>query len=226
MNRKILLALFLVAATLVAGACSAKIETATTNSNAKKTDPAKATDAKKAEALKNEKKPDGPSKGVPEAKKVPTPADWIEMVDEVKGYGFKLPDGSTGGSETSDGVDVFVATTPAPSEVVVMVLAYKDKTKSKEDLLDDAERVINDLGDKITHGKLTEINDDYSIAEATSVDKDGKKSRMIILVGTDVTDNYIMIVGTDESKFDANKKIIDEIWSSFEMFSGGASGRS
>jgi hypothetical protein len=33
-----------------------------------------------------------------------------------------------------------------------------------------------------------------------------------------------MIVGSDESKFEANKEIIDAIWGSFEMWSGGASG--
>jgi general stress protein 26 len=44
---------------------------------------------------------------------------------------------------------------------------------------------------------------------------------MKILVGTDVTDNYVMIVGTDESKFEANKEIIDAIWGSFEMWSLG-----
>ena len=43
-------------------------------------------------------------------------------------------------------------------------------------------------------------------------------------MGIDVTDNYVMIVGTEEAKFAANEKIIDMIWGSFEMWSGGASG--
>lgn len=34
-----------------------------------------------------------------------------------------------------------------------------------------------------------------------------------------------MILGTDTEEFAANEKIIDEIWSSFEMWSGGASGK-
>jgi hypothetical protein len=47
-----------------------------------------------------------------------------------------------------------------------------------------------------------------------------------ILVGTDVTDNYLVLVGGDADKFTANEKTIDEIWGSFGMYSGGASGNS
>lgn len=36
----------------------------------------------------------------------------------------------------------------------------------------------------------------------------------------------VMAVGTEESEFKANEKIIDEIWGSFSMQSGGASGKS
>ena len=67
-------------------------------------------------------------------------------------------------------------------------------------------------------------SDDYSIADATSVDPDGSKFKMRILVATDVTDNYVMVIFTEEGKFSANEKIIDEIWGNFEMYSGGASG--
>jgi hypothetical protein len=49
---------------------------------------------------------------------------------------------------------------------------------------------------------------------------------MKMLVGTDVTDNYVMVVYTPEDKYEANKSIIDQIWGSFEMYSGGASGNS
>ena len=54
----------------------------------------------------------------------------------------------------------------------------------------------------------------------------GKTTKPRILVGTDVTDNYIILVGTDSDKFGANEKTIDEIWGSFGMYSGGASGNS
>jgi len=33
-----------------------------------------------------------------------------------------------------------------------------------------------------------------------------------------------VIVGTDADKYAANEKTIDEIWGSFGMYSGGASG--
>ena len=34
-----------------------------------------------------------------------------------------------------------------------------------------------------------------------------------------------MIIGTTVKNFDANEKTIDTIWGSFEMWSGGASGK-
>jgi hypothetical protein len=182
--------------------------------------------SKKAE-LKNEQRPkNGKSKGVPAAKKVPTPKDWVYMYDNKKGYGFYLPAGSIGGSETIKGVNVFIATTPAPAEVAVIVLAYKNKKLTKDDLLDDAVDFLEGMGETVEAGSLTAESDDYALAEATTTDANGKKSRLKILVGTDITDNYVMIVGTDASKFKANEEIIDAIWGSFEMWSGGASGKS
>lgn len=207
---------------------SAKNSTPAANKPAANTNSAAntATAAKKDEKpqakLENEKKPEG--KGT-KAKEISVPADWIYMYDEAKGYGFSLPAGSTGGSETVDGVDVFVASTPAPSEIGVIVFAFKDAKLSKEDLLDRAEKALKAMGQTVQAGKLTGESDDYSVAEATMTDdKDGSKSKAKVLVGTDVTDNYVMIVGTDEAKFAANEKIIDEIWGSFEMWSGGANG--
>lgn len=169
--------------------------------------------------IENEKKPEGKST---KAKDVPVPADWVYMYNEKRGYGFSVPEGSTGQGETVDGTDVYVAMTP--SEIGVLVFAFKDAKLSKEDLLNTAEKVLNDMGHTIQTGKLTNESDDYSVAEATMTNKDGKKSKVKVLVGTDVTDNYVMIVGTEESKYAANEKIIDEIWGSFEMWSGGASG--
>jgi general stress protein 26 len=43
---------------------------------------------------------------------------------------------------------------------------------------------------------------------------------------TDVSDNYVMLLGTPEAEYKENEKIIDEIWGSFTMRSGGASGGS
>lgn len=174
--------------------------------------------------IKNEKKPDtGTAKTVPASKKVPVPANWVFMYDEDKGYSFYVPEGTKGGSDTVNGINVYIAQTPEPSDITILVLAYKDKTKTKEDLLDDAERVLQALGDTVQAGKLTAESDDYALADATSTDANGKKSKMKILVGTDVTDNYVMIVASPEEKYTANSEIIDAIWGNFEMWSGGAS---
>ena len=158
-----------------------------------------------------------------QVKDVPVPASWISMYDEQKGYGFSVPDGTTGGSETTEGIDVFSATTPAPNEISIFVLAYKDKSLTKEDLLNHAVVFLEGLGVKVTPGALKGESDDYSVADATTVDSNGNKEKQRILVGTDVSDNYVMILNTPEDKFAANEKTIDEIWGSFEMWSGGAS---
>jgi hypothetical protein len=173
-------------------------------------------------ALKDEKKPASDTNGK-KAKSNPVPDSWIDLYDEAKGYGFSVPAGTTGGSQTVEGIDVFTATTPAPNEIAIFVLAYKDKTKTKEDLLNDAVKFLEGMGLTVTPGKLHGEGDDYAVADATTVSKDGTKEKQRILVGTDVTDNYVMILNTDEAKFAADEKTIDEIWGSFEMFSGGAS---
>ena len=172
-------------------------------------------------ALANEKKPDGTAKTA--NKKNPVPANWVYIYDENKGYGFSLPEGSRGEVEKIEGIDVMAATTPAPSEVDVFVLAYKDETLAKEDLLDDAVKFLEGLGQKVTPGKLKAESDEYAVADATSIHPTRGKAKLRILVGTDITDNYVMIIGTEEAKFAANESIIDSIWGSFEMWSGGGS---
>ena len=97
------------------------------------------------------------------------------------------------------------------------MLAYKNKKLTKEDLLNVAVKFLEGMDEKVQAGTLTAESDDYSLADATTGDADGKKSKVRVLVGADVTDNYVMIVGTDEARFDANKEIIDAIWGSFEM---------
>ena len=219
--------------TVLMGGCTASISTnsskpaanttANTASNAASNTAAttkKADKPKPTEKLKDEKKPEGEKGKV--AKNVEIPKDWIDIYDSSKGYSFSVPEGTTGGSSSADGVDVFAANTPAPSEIRVMVVTYKNEKLTKEDLLNDAVKILDSMGEKVTAGKLTSESDVYSLAEANSTG-DGAKSKYKILVGTDVTDNYVMIVGTDEAKFAANEKVIDEIWGSFEIWSGGAS---
>jgi hypothetical protein len=215
--------------TVTNGNSNSTANTANSNAGAANANAAKA-GAKPPEPkteIKNEKRPEGQqSKAIPADKKVPVPANWIYYSDEVKGYGFWLPEGSTGDSSNVNGTDVFVAKVPSPSDVRVEVYAWKDKTLSKEDLLNMTIADMKEQGETVTAGSLQGESDDYALAEASSVDSDGKKYKMKILVGTDVTDNYVMVVYTPEEKYEANKGIIDQIWGNFEMYSGGASGNS
>jgi len=192
---------------------SAANKAANSNTTTAKSDKAKP-------ALTTEKKPEGTAKT---AKSNPVPSDWIYVYDENKGYGFSVPAGTTGGQETSEGMDVFVASTPTPSELGIVVISFKDKSMTKDNLLDVAVKFLEGMGETVQAGKLTDEGDDYAVAEATTM-ADGKKGKAKILVGTDVTDNYVLIIGGDEEKYTANRKTIDEIWGSFEMWSGGASG--
>jgi hypothetical protein len=239
MRNRILLTAAFVAVTLALSSCSGGANTNSTNANtgnkpantnagAANANAAKAKPPEPKTEIKNEKKPEGQqAKGIPADKKVPVPANWIYYSDEVKGYGFWLPEGSVGDSTTtSSGTDVFVAKVPSPSDVRVEVYAWKDKTLSKEDLLKMTVDDMKEQGENVTAGTLQGESDDYALAEASSVDSDGKKYKMKILVGTDVTDNYVMVVYTPEDKYEANKGIIDQIWGNFEMYSGGASGTS
>ena len=225
-KRSLMIALVVVSASVLTS-CSFSVGT---NNNAAPAKPANTaaanssntttakTDSKAKPKLADEKKPAGTAKS---AKKNPVPDSWVYVYDSEKGYGFSLPEGSTGEMEKLEGIDVMVATTPAPSEVDVFVLAYKDETLSKEDLLNDAVKFLEDMGQKVTPGKLKAESDEYAVADATTVLSNGSKGKIRILVGTDVTDNYVMIIGTEESKFAANESIIDQIWGSFEMWSGG-----
>jgi len=167
------------------------------------------------------------NKSLPPAKVVPVPANWIAMVDEQKGYAFKVPEGTERQTQNSNGVDVFVAKTPEPSAVGIFVMAFKDKTLTKDDLLKFASAFLEGLGEKnVKIGDLIELSDDYSLGSISSVDEKGKVTKGKVLVATDVSDNYVMLLGSDESEFKENEKIMDEIWGSFTMRSGGASGGS
>jgi hypothetical protein len=209
--KRILFLLSVVA--LVAGGCSQKPAANTATPTPK---PAASTTAAAPKA--NEKK--APTTN-------PVPSDWVRMYNDAKGYEFQVPQGTKDQSQTVDGVDVYMASVPAPYDIGVMVVAFKDKTLTKDDLLKRAENILKSMDEKdIKIDAAKELNDDYSLATFTSTGKDGKVGKGKILVGTDVTDNYIMLVGGDADKFGANEKTIDEIWGSFGMYSGGASGNS
>ncbi|HEY0427790.1 MAG TPA: hypothetical protein VGC76_08405 [Pyrinomonadaceae bacterium] len=190
-------------------------KTANTTSNSNSTAPAPKTE------LKDEKsqKPAGDAKKP--TTKATIPANWIDVVDEVRGYGFQVPEGTKGDSTSEGGVDTFVAQTP--DDIGIIVYAFKDQTLTKEDLLKRAEAAWSAMGEKLTAGELKGEGDNYALAEGNSVDSEGKKSKVKVLVGTDVTDNYVMFVFTDEASFATKEATIDGIWGSFEMYSGGAS---
>lgn len=157
-------------------------------------------------------------------KNIPVPKDWDYIYDKKKGYGFYVPAGSDAIVKKVKGVDFMAITTPAPSDIDIFVLAFKDKTLTKDDLLDYAVGFLEGLGQEVTPGVLKAESEDYAVADALTVHPELAKGKLRILVGTDITDNYIMIIGTDEKNFKANENTIDAIWGSFEMWSGGASG--
>ena len=171
--------------------------------------------------------PSAAAKTVPAARIVPVPANWITMEDGKKGYSFEVPEGTEHHNERANGVDVFIAGLPKPSEVGVMVMAFKDPNLTKDDLVKVASGALEGLGaKKVKIGNLTELSADYSLASYTALNEEGKPVKGKVLVATDVTDNYVMLVGTEEPQYQASEKIIDQIWGSFSMHSGGASGKS
>ena len=218
--------------------CSASFSTNTSTSNAAKpsnaasnsttasSNTSKSGSTSKKEKPKTELKDEKAAKPK-DAKKQPNtvniPAEWVYYADEAKGYGFSLPAGSAGESQVGD-VDSFVAVTP--DDITVIIFAFKDASLSKEDLLERAEKSLNAMGETVTTGELQGESDDYAVADASSVSADGTKSKLIVLVATDVSDNYVMFVRSDEGSYNAKKATMDMIWGSFEMYSGGSSGNS
>jgi hypothetical protein len=160
----------------------------------------------------------------------PIPTDWVEINEEKRGFSFSMPKGSTAHAEDKNGVAAYIGILPAPNDkVAVMVVAYKDAKKTLDDLAKEGEEALTkgfgETNPKIL--KTLEISPDYRLVELTTEDaKDKSVSHWKILCGTDVTDNYVMIVGTPASELKANEPTMDEVWGSFDMRSGGASGES
>jgi hypothetical protein len=176
----------------------------------------------KLNALSGSERPAGESDSVSNALgKQETAAstnNWLYAYDSRKGYGFYVPDGTTGDWGKVQNVDTFAGYTP--NGVGIYVFAWKDKKATRETLMESAAKILEGMGETITTGKMVGESNNYSIAEATSVDQAGVKSKMKVLVGTDVTDNYVMIVGCGEKDYEAKKSTVDAIWGSFEMWSG------
>ena len=189
-----------------------------------------AAEAPKAAAGAKAKPDKAHKKSLPAEKTRPVPADWTELSDDVRGFSFSVPSGSKGDAQDKGGVGVFVAVLPKPHDnVLTMVVAYKDAKKSLDDLEKDAvtliTKVFDETGVKETGKK--DLTDDYRVIDFTSEDEKTKvKSHWKALLATDVTDNYVMVVGTPEAEFKKNEPTIDELWGSFDMWSGGSNGDS
>src|SRR2546421_4296866 len=76
------------------------------NSSAANSNAAKPGTSKPTQPVKNEEKPkDRTAKDVP--KKVPVPQNWVYTYDDVKGYGFQVPQGTTGDYKTINGASYY-----------------------------------------------------------------------------------------------------------------------
>ncbi|MBS1794884.1 MAG: hypothetical protein JSS81_13575 [Acidobacteria bacterium] len=173
-------------------------------------------------ALNGSDRPAGESNSVSNAlgtdRTAASSGQWLYVYDSRKGYGFYVPDGTTGDWGKTGGVDTFAGFTP--NKVGIYVFAWKDRSATRETLLNSAQSILEGMGETIKTGNVIGSSDNYVVVEATSVDRQGVNSKMRVLVGTDVTDKYVMIVGCDEKEFDRKKETVDAIWGSFEMWSG------
>lgn len=176
----------------------------------------------KSNALSGSTRPEGEADSVSNAlgkqKTATNTNNWLYVYDSRKGYGFYVPAGTTGDWGKVNKVDTFAGYTP--NNVGIYVFAWKDRQATRETLMENATSILEGMGETVTTGKIVGSSKNYSVAEATSIDGNGVKSKMRVLVGTDVTDNYVMIVGCDEADYNSKKDTIDAIWGSFEMWSG------
>jgi len=232
MNKRVLLLSGFLALNLMASACGkpAPTGTATPGAGTPKPGAAAKTPAPKTNnKTKPGEKPPAPAtppKAIPEGKKVPVPADWVTISDSARGYEFQVPDGTSDEWVTAEGnIDVYSAKLPKPANIEVFVIAYDDPDTDKDVIIAKAKKLLESLGDKDVKFSDTKeaLNEDYYLVEFSSVDKDLGPTKGKLLIGLDKNDNYLMFVYSPEPDYKNNEKVIDEIWSSFEMYTGGLS---
>ena len=161
-------------------------------------------------------------KAPPASKVVPVPADWITIEDEELGYSFEAPKGTEHAVEKKDNFVLITAAPPAPIAAKVILLAFKNRKDTKENLLKFAMGWLKGLQVKtITPGELVEVSQEYSVADFTATVPAGAVKGKA-LVATGVNDSYVMMVVVDEAKFKANEEVMDEIWGSFSILPAGA----
>ncbi len=161
-------------------------------------------------------------KKLPPAKVVPVPDDWITIEDEEMGYSFEVPKGTKHTVEKKDDIVFIFATPPAPIAAQVVVVAFKNRRYTKENLLKIASGMMTKMGAKsMTPGELVEVSEEYSVTDYTGTSPVGV-FRGKALVATGVNDSYVMLVSAEEAKFKANEEVIDILWAGFSILPAGA----
>ncbi len=209
----------------------------------KKDDKKKPTVAAKKKEKKDEKKLDDADQGkkppadkppaaisdkLPETvKKNPAPKDWDVFYDDVRQYAFAAPKGSMYTTDelestiSSDGkLSYWDIVPPSPYEFTIDFVSFKDATLTQDDLIDDAQAWLVD-DDKATDVKFDEpiqINGRSKLVHYDETLEGGKHQKGMVLVFTDVTDNYMLFVDIDADKYDANDEIMDGVWQSFTIY--------
>ncbi len=150
------------------------------------------------------------------------PDDWITVRDNVRGFDFQVPNGSKRDQVTKGTFTMYGAQVPKPHEIDVLVVAFKDKTRTKEDLFDDVDDVLEAAGCKdVKLSNKKEITTNFSECIVTYIDDDGSTpSKGKALVVTDKTDNYMMIAGSPAATFSVEEPTLDAIIGSLSMDSG------
>lgn len=171
--------------------------------------------------LKLSEKPASNTKynAIPENKRVAVPQEWLVVYDENRGYEFRVPEGTKEEWQSFDDTEIYIANLPVPTKVTLMVAAYKDEDTEKATILKKAQKILETLDQRNIQFNETkqEITRNYYIVKFSAVDEKNSIIKGKLLVGLDKTDNFLMFVTSPEANFKANEKIIDEIWSNFQM---------
>jgi hypothetical protein len=151
-------------------------------------------------------------------KPLEVPAEWEEWRDEVKKYGFSLPKGTKTSQKTSDGVEFLEAMLPAPHKVDALAAVWRDKTLSKDDLFGEAKGLLETLGSSgVVYAGCEDLDNVFRVCDVEFT-TNGEKAKGGVLVGTDVSDNYIMIAATPEADFEKNLPTIGSLLGSYFLF--------
>ena len=157
-------------------------------------------------------------RAIPAGKAAPVPTEWTTYTDEEKRYQLRLPKGALTDSRVVDGFDRFIASVPEPRKEAVMIVTFRESRFSKDELLEAAKRTLEKVGEQnIKIDSRIKINDDFELVNVSSAASGGPVTHLKLLLGTNDTNNYIVIIGSVEPYFKADEREIDSIWGSFVM---------